>query len=388
MSDANRVNLAYVAESTYGEVPSGPPTLVNLNVRAVPFSKQVTYVDDTTLRSDRQISYSVLTDATGGGSVPCSFQYGAYDDFLKAALQSSAWTSVVTSTVTCSLAAADNSLNRASGDFTAISGLAANKWIRISGFTTNGTIIYAKIVSIVALKIVLSGITVVNESATSVEIEQGAEITNGTTQPSFAFEKHLQDLTTTFERALGQVVDTMSIDTQVGSILGITLGFLGKPATVHSATFGSGSNTAASTNPVMNAVTNVDAVLESGAEFSIRGMTINTTNNLRERKEVGTLGAVSIGAGTFGATGNITVYSSDGASTIYAKFLNDTTTNLAVRFIDNSGNAYVFEWPNVKYTAGTRDATGINTDVEIPLEFRATLDPTELITMRIQRWAA
>ena len=387
MSDANRVNLAYVAESVYGAIPSGPPTLQNVNFVSETFGRNAVYTDSQTIRSDRQIAYTILTDANGNGGFNSEFQYGAFDDFLKAAIQSASWAAVVTGTVTSSLAAADNSINRASGSYVS-DGYVVNQWIRVSGFTTNGAIFYAKIVSVVALKMVLSGITLVNESATSVEIEQGGYITNGTTMPSFFFEKHLQDLTTTFERSLGQVVDSMTMDTTAGSILTIGFGFLGKPATASTSTGGSGSNTAASTNPIMNAVTNVDAVLDNGAEFSIKGMTLNTTNNLRERKEVGTLGAVSIGAGSISVTGTINVYSSDAASTIYAKFLADTTSNLALRYIDNSGNAYVFDFPNVKYTKGTRNATAINTDVEIPLEFRATLDPTENFTLRIVRWAA
>ena len=68
----------------------------------------------------------------------------------------------------------------------------------------------------------------------------------------------------------------------------------------------------------MNAVTNVDAVLDNGAEFSIKGMTLNTTNNLRERKEVGTLGALSIGAGSISVTGTINVFYGAAATAIYA----------------------------------------------------------------------
>ena len=386
MSNANSVSLAYVAEATYGVIPSGPPTLQALEFTSESFKRNAVYKKSQLIRSDRQVPGTILVDANGDGGFSTEFRYGALDDFLKAAIQSSAWSSPNTDTITCSLASGDNSINRASGDFTS-DGYAAGQWIRVSGFSTNGAIFYCKIVTAAALKLTVTGITLTNESATSVELEGGAYITNGTTQPSFYIERQFTDLTNKFSQHTGQVVNTLSLGVSVENIVTVDIGMLGKPEAAATATAGTGSNTAASTNPIMNAVTNVDAVLENGSEFSIRSLTLTVSNNLRERKEVATLGATSIGAGSLSVTGNITLYYGDSAHSVYAKYLADTVTKLAIRFIDNSGNAYVIDLPTMKYTQANRNATAIDTDVEIPLTFEATLDATELKTMRVVRWA-
>jgi hypothetical protein len=69
------------------------------------------------------------------------------------------------------------------------------------------------------------------------------------------------------------------------------------------------------------------------------------------------------------------------------KYLNNTYSSLAVVFSDASNNTYIFDIPRIKYTSGTRVAGGINTDIIATLNWNAVMDPTELITMRITRFA-
>jgi hypothetical protein len=385
MSDANRVSVSYVAEGTWGTHPGG--AMQTLRLRSESFRRNAVYADSQELRSDRQVAYTVLVDANGNGDLPFEFSYETYDDFWQAVIQSAAWAAIITDTeADVSFDAGDNSINSSGAGFQTTYGV--GRWIKITGAGAGANQNkFGKIVSKTASKIVLSGVTITTVTGpVTATITQGAYIENGTTQPSFSIEKNFEDVASTFENIPGATVADVTLDTVVESILAGKFGFLSKPPT--SATSSSGSSyTAATTSPVMNAVTNVAAVLEAGAAFAVREVHFTINNNLRERKQVGTLGAESIGAGTISVTGSILVYHAAGSAAVYAKFLADTVTDLALRFLDNDSKAYIFDFPNIKFTAGSRNATGINTDVMIPLEFRATVDASELKTIRIQRFA-
>ena len=78
-------SLHYIAESTYGTTPSTPAftplphTGTTLNV-----SKDA--VESEKLRGDRQVEDFRHGNKTVGGEISCELEYGAFDDFLEAAL--------------------------------------------------------------------------------------------------------------------------------------------------------------------------------------------------------------------------------------------------------------------------------------------------------------
>jgi hypothetical protein len=48
----------------------------------------------------------------------------------------------------------------------------------------------------------------------------------------------------------------------------------------------------------------------------------------------------------------------------------------------------VFDFPKVKLTSGARNATGENTDVIVDFGFTAYMHETELVTVRVAKFAA
>ena len=289
--------------------------------------------------------------------------------------------------ITISAAAVDNSLNDSGNGFL-IAGFAANQWIKISGFsgtatTANG---YAKIASVVAGKMILSGVTLIDDAAgESVTIQAGAAIVNGSTMPTYNIEKKYVDLTQELALLLGLAVDQASLNVSgEGPITG-SLTFLGSRETSKTATAGSGY-TAAPTNDVMNAVDNVVNILEGASAFSARTLTVQVQNNLRTRLQLGTLGAISLGKGKCAVSGTLQAYFTTKA--IMDKYLNFTSTSLAVLLRDTAGNAYIVDLPRVKYMSGRRVAGGENQDIIADLAFSASMHPTETVTIRIVRFAA
>jgi hypothetical protein len=386
MSDADRVGLAYVVESTFGVTPSGPPTLQDLRFTGESLKQETGTVSSTEIRSDRQVVDVIRTNRNAAGDINLELSYGAYDDFLAAALADSAWSSPATVGPGVTFAAV-NSTNSFTDSANGLGSLNVGQWIRVSGFTETANNGYFKILTVTAGEITVSGGTLTDESAgDSVTIVEGAQIVNGTTLNSYAIEKVFNDVANAFAVYNGMTIDTMSLDIQPDQIITGSFGFIGTGETDANATAGDGSNTAATTNDIMNAVDHVNAVLEAAASFQVTQFNMTLSNNLRQRLVVGTLGAISMGAGKIAVTGTLQAYFSDQAA--YAKYLNMTATDLAVIFVDAGGNAYVIELPQIKFTDGARVAGSENTDVIMDMAFTAYRDATEDTTIRIVRWPA
>jgi len=379
MSDSNRVGLSFISESTWGTTPSG--NLKRLRYTGESLKHNSAIIRSSEIRSDRQVADIARSNVFSDGDINGELSYGAFDEFMKAALFSAAWTTPVSITgIVYSCVAAGNSIDRSSGSFVS-DGLLANQWIKVSGFTTAGNNGYFKIVSVAATVLVVSGGTLVNEAAgDTVTIKMGGYIANGTTSESFSIEKEFTDLSNILAAYRGMMIDRMSVNIQTEAINSIAFSLLGKPETSETATIGTGY-TAAPTNDILNSIDNVDKTLDNASAVSITGLSLELTNNLRQRPQVGNLGPISLGVGSV----NVTGYFTDAA--LITKYIDFTTSSIAVVVDDAAGNAYIIELPQVKFTSGPRNATGINTDVIVNLNFEAFRDPTESITIRITRFA-
>lgn len=384
MSDANRLQIAYVKESTYGVHPGGAMQIARITSEGL--KPDTGYIFSNELRSDRQRADLIRNDIGASGPLNFELSYLTFHDWMEAVLQST-WVS------SASIDAADTGIAAvASGNkFThatawANTPTAAGLWIRVTGFATAANNGYFKIVSRTSTEIVVSGGTLVNESAgPAVTILQGGVLTNGTTQSSYSIERTYADLSSELVNYPGCVFDSMSLTVNTDGILVGSFGIIG--AREVSATASSGSSYgAATTTPVMNSIDDVVAIQEGLATLGVTGFTINVANNLRKRKEVANLGAVSIGAGTIDVTGSLTAYYT--SKTIVDKLLNDTATSLQLIAEDSAGNGYVFDFSQVKYSEGRRVGGGINTDVTMEMQWSAYRDPTELTTIRIYRFTA
>lgn len=382
MSDSNLMALRSKEESSYGVAPSGNWDVVRMVNESLAHEQGTTKSNE--IRSDRQVADVIRNSVRAAGDLGIELSYGSHDKFLAGAMFND-WTSPVTDTqTTFSMAASDNSINDSGSGFVA-AGFTAGSWILVSGFTgTAANNKLYKIVSVVAGKMVLSHGTVVDDAAgESVTITQGAELTNGTTLKSFAFEKEFTDNTTDFALLLGMAVNTFSLSLSPGEIVTGSFGFIGKSETSATST-AAGTPVAAPSTSVMNGIEDVEALFEAGAAVAICtefGFEVN--NNVRERLALGQLGAISLGSGTIDITGTFKIYY-DGPS-FYAKLLAFTATSFALSMADAAGNRYVVDFPRAKFSAGSRVAGGINTDTMADLTFMAYRDPTESKSIRIVR---
>jgi len=286
---------------------------------------------------------------------------------------------------TIAASSVDNSITDSGNGFVT-AGFTVNEWVKLTGFATAVNNDYFKIVSVVAGKIVLTGGLLTTEAAgATVTVEQGSSIVNGTTAPSYNFEKKFSDLTTELSVLTGLTADQMQLSVTPEAIVTGSFSFVGKDETSKTATAGSGY-TAAPTNPVMNAVDNVLSIVEGGADFSAIGFTAQLQNNLRTRMQIGALGTISIGKGKVAVSGTLRAYYT--SKTIMDKYLNMTASSLGIALKDSSGNAYILDLPRLKYTSGQRLDGGQNQDIIADMAFTAYMHSTETVTLRMVRFFA
>src|SRR6185295_9766640 len=161
MSDSNRVNVAYVKETTYGVTPSGPPTLKNLRFTSESLAQENTTVTSQEIRADRQVADLLRTGISVPGDLNFEFSYGAFDEWFDWALMddlgfgvgaNAAVTIAAGPSYTVTVPAGVYTITRAAGSFVT-DGLLVNHWIEIRNFNDSGNNGYFKLATVTALVI-------------------------------------------------------------------------------------------------------------------------------------------------------------------------------------------------------------------------------------------
>lgn len=384
MSDANRVQLAYIAEDTFGVKKTGS------NLQVLRYNNESLKQDMATtrseeIRSDRQISDIARIGVSASGGVDFELSYGSHDDFLKAALQSADWsTEIRVEGFTFSTDQADNSFNDSASRFVA-AGFIVDQWINVAGFDNAANNGYFKIVSVAAGKMIVEGQTLETElvgASDPREIIQGASITNGVTAYSYNIEKDFADLSI-LALLKGMSINSLSLEIPADGIIKGSLGFMGSAEESLDSSAGSGYDTE-TTSVIMTGANHVENFFENLGELSILSLSLNLNNNLRTRLQVGTLGVASMGSGSVEITGTVTLHLED--SVLFDKYLNQTVSSIVVAVQDVDGNGYIIELPAIKIIDATRAAGGINTDVIGSYEFSGYMDSDEEVSIRIARF--
>jgi hypothetical protein len=385
VAETSRVRLLYVEETAWGEVPSPAPTLKGLRITGESLKFGLDSSVSNEMRDDRQIPDLIQTGRRADGGFNFELSYGNLDELLEGALFTDWGTELTITANTISAAASDNSLNDSGSGFPAF---VPGQWIKISGFTgdtsNNG---YAQVVSRTTAKVIVSGITLVDDAAGESVTVEGTMIRNGVTHHSYVIEKEFSDIAQFFCHT-GMKVSDFSIDFTANAIVTGSINFNGKSVARGVATVGDGSPTPAPTNTVMNAITNILNVREGGSVFSgfINKMNFSLKNNLRPGSAVGVLGAAFVNAGRCEVTGGATVYFQDG--TVWDKFQANTPSSISFCAQDAEGNAYIFTFPKIKYSGGDVLAGGADADAMVDTTFQAMRDPITGCTIQIDRFAA
>ncbi len=399
MSNADTLKLSYVEETTWGETPANPAMQI-IRFTNESLSQTVSSTRSTEITNDRQTTDIIRTDVGVEGTLGIEFSLGTFDDFLQSALESDSVTSGIDYTATLDSASSEDLVIKKVGtcytlqssdiSFVGITASVFN-WFRINcaDSANNGKLV--KVIAANGSELMLTVVsleplveeTIAPSTGTLDFTLVGLDyIENGTTPKSFTFEKNWADLTGAYSFIKGAQVDSFELSSATEQIVSGSFTFIGKDETESATGITGATYTSATTTPVVDPIDGVIGALSCPVALgtsstylnpAITAFNFTTNNNLRRRKIIGTEAAISVGDGKFSVSGSFEAYYTKQPE--FEAFLDNQARYLALGFTTTdtasvTKNA-VAEFPCVKFSAGTREATGENTDIMASLEFEA-----------------
>ena len=386
MADSSRHNLYYVPEVTYGTTPATPAlTKIRHTGCNLGLSKNTVVSDE--IRSDRQIADFRHGTKQTGGDVNTELSFDSHADLIEA-LMCGTWStpaSPVTAT-TISAAAADNSINDSGAGLPVV---AAGDVIQVKGFTGAGTTANAimTVVSRTASKIVVSGVTLVNDAAgESVTVTPAKMLKAGVTRRSFSVLRDFSDITTgRYHLFDGQEVNKMALKVAPNAIVSADFSFVGQSLAISDSAPASATFPTPTTTSPMDSFTG--AIRIGGVVVAvITEVSLTLENGIQPRFVVGSAETIRPSIGRSNLTGQLGLYFED--ATLVNNFINEDVVVPEFVLTDGAaGNSYLFNLPRIKFTGGQPDVKGQG-PVMLTMPFQAIYDPTVATQLKIARIAA
>lgn len=408
MSDSSSVQLFFVEETTWGEIPvsGGSPEAPKLNEFRFT-NDSLTQTTETTIseeiRSDRQVSDIVRTAVSAGGEVGVELSFGSHDDLLAGALYDDFSVEVNEVGVSASF----TSGSPGPGVFQLlqsplvqspnwVANVVVGQFLRLTGSAnspTNDGFYKVAFVDAAAGLIRFTSAPASAEAAGTFNI-RGQVISNSVTRKSFTIEKWFSDVvvdadspeTGAYQYFTGMRVGTSSLTIAPGAIINGSFTFEGRQAFSVGNTVGDSLPNEVSTADVLNAVDNITDILINGVEdpnCSFTSVEFTIENNLRAQPCIGQLANSGIGLGRTNVSGTIEAYLLD--RTFFERYLNFETISISFR-ATLGGDSYVFDFPAVKFISGTTETPGNDADVLVSVEFNAKRDPASDYMVAINRF--
>lgn len=396
--------LRYITESVIGTTP-GTGNGVNLRMTSPTAKAAVSTVTSQEVRADRLSTGLTRVDLDIDGGFNFELSGKEYDPFIEGLLRNSfthygtaglgTTFSLTTAATTLTAAAAPTTTSAftnltngswikvvpPAGAAQAVKDYFADRWFKVSGTTSTVITLDASTpISGVGL-----GITAVAGYAISQSVvANGSSLSRG-----FTLEYAMTDIAQ-FLPFRGMQTNSMELNLEVGSIITGSFGFIGQG---HDGMVGAttlpGSPVASQSLDVMNAVADVGLIYENGASIFngstsfIKKVGLSVANNMRGQKAIGVFGNAGVGLGELELTGTLEVYVEN--ATYYNKWLNGTTTSLALGMADAAGNGYLIELDKVQFKDGGANIGGRNDDTMLTLPFQAFYNASTSRGIRITR---
>lgn len=385
LASTSRVQLRYIKEVTFGTTPgSGNSTELKMIGESLNYTINKEISEE--INNNRAASSMIAVSAECSGGVQFELSFKEYDEFIRAALQASAWTAYgtlgvgtafggtyATGTITAGVAPTGSS---------AFTTLRLGQWFTITGSTVtannNKLFRVSKTVAPTSTVITLDAGTPASAGADTgtPSIVKTAYLANGTTQDSFSLEKQSGD-TGEFFTYKGMTISAMSMNMASGSRTTGEFSFMGKVATQQNTTAMPGTPVASSAYQIMSGVSGTSCALwYNGSPITgtfINSIALSYDNSLRMQNALCSLGAVGIGSGNINVTADMEVYFATGA-TFYSQFLANTNAELAFTTFDVDGNGYVWTLPLANISSYTITAGGKDQDLMAQISVTGLLD--------------
>lgn len=412
LSSANRSQLTYKLEGTYpsnfGLPQPGNGTFLNMTAETFDFS--VKTQESKTIRADRSIPDIVQVGAQSAGGFGYEAQYAEYDPFIESVV-GNAFTVYGTNGVT---SVPIGTLNFTSTTITAgaaptgsdaFTTLTRGQWFSILPPAGAGASVKAYFKSRAfrvsldtaptSTVITLHPATPIDTTKAGASLSNGkigtSYVTNGNLMRSYTIEVGHGDISR-YRQYTGMVPAKFDMKLSVGNIITGTFEFMGKSMNPIANASIMGTPVQSQPYTPANATKGVFDLFEGGQSISattfIKSAEISIDGSLRMQDAVGVFGVAGVAQGTFKISGKLEVYFAD--EVMYNKLLDGSNSSLSIPILDVDGNGYVYHFPRIKYTAGKVNATGINQDNMLSMDFTAIVDqdaasPTYQKTVVISR---
>lgn len=398
-ADSSSAQIYMAEEACWGDDPivvSPRPVLTAVRFTGESLEHTQETVSSDEIRADAQITDHVRVAVGAAGDINFELSFRTFDRFFEGLMRND-WDTEVdvnngtgspqTATVTV---ASPLNVMTVTGSPNPFKDIVVGAFIRVTGSTASPTNngVY-KVTANATGALTISPSFNSAETGTNLRV-QASHLRNGVVKKSYLIEKRFTDLSP--QQSLyftGMRVGSGEVSITPGEILTGTLSFLGKRGFAQDGPLSDVvgiTEVAAPAFDVANAVDNVQSLRLDGAvlDADITEMSFSVNNNTRDKPAVGVLGNVDIGLGRFQVEGNITAYFANRA--LYDLFLAFSAHSWEFAVVV-SGDAYVFQFPSIKFSNGQILAEGNDGDVVANMDFVARRDPTNGYTMAIDRFS-
>ncbi|MGB0749055.1 MAG: phage tail tube protein [Magnetospiraceae bacterium] len=372
-ADTSGVELAYVAESSWGATPASPSfQRVRFTSETLSYNIENAVSDEIT--PNPSVSDLVQVGAAVEGDANYELSYGSdFHNLWEAALRSSFTTGTVTQNVTAtgaeSLGATTvNVTTDGTGDVSLDQGdlvyFGAEGPYFVTASTSIGSSTSGDIPIAPGLRNALSGAEVVTVRNA---------VSGGSGASSLTFEKLLDVAgSSTYFRFEGCRINGMGWSLTPGSIATGSLGLMGGTHSKGTEILSGASYANGNANPVL-AAPDAANIMVGGTTTPLyfTELSARIANNLRAQQAVGSLGALGIAYGRREVTGTCNAYFED--DEFYSLFVNGAETELSFDLSDGT-NTYTFWLPRVKLRTAEITTPGVNQNMLQNVGFQALYD--------------
>lgn len=372
-SEANRAQLSYVLESTFGVLPANP-AMKRLRGTSYVVTPNKRVVTSREIREDRMRSGSAVVGRSNTGNSDFELSLGGdYDDFLEAVLCGTRGGNLNLNTVA---AIAGNKFSKTGAFANAVVG----QRVYASGFTNAANNGWHLITARTNDDITVADSLVV-EGATAQTILRGRMIRNGVVRRSFAFEMAYLDIGAFF-LASGARLGSLSLNITAEQAVTGTWNWMGTIVDDQGAAYAN-SYVQPTNTRFVTASENVGTLFVDDLPVSaaVRSLTLNVNNNMRNQPAVGEEYPTGIAYGGQDVTGRIEVYFTD--RSLYRKAIDHSRVKLVAAMLDADGNAMHMTFPAAVLGEPQMPVTAQDTDVLQAFDFQAFPDTGNAYHMQL-----
>lgn len=396
MSSSNRVRLAFIPETVYGETPVAG-NFQTARFTAEGLSGSPTTVESAQIRTDRLSSGQVVVGLEVGGNVDFELaKEAALEQFFLSAMYQNAWSTLAPVNVDMTLAVAARTLTRASGSFIT-DGLVKGDFITLAGFTNTENNVPVMITDITALVLTVAlPEGMIDEVGSGTSYTRADKISIGTTKKSFTVEKAFLDLTTKAIVYKGMMVDQMDISFTYGALATGSFTFAGNYQAFADAAneFATDGRTidAPATSQTFNGSIDMPFLASAAlgtfgaTDFALQSVELSLTNNHTPQTVIGESAPIDYSPGTARIEVSMSAYLNDDAWTILPKKLDQESFELGF-MVKNAGGWYGFYMPAIQVSFDDPSSPGQDQDILLEMTGQAKVGPNGESSMVIYKSA-